>query len=301
MSTELVDVLLSIGVDVRKDSGKEITGRCPVHERVTGHADNSPSWSMNASSGLWICFSCGARGTLGMLVEELTGSEDALSTVRDIAFKAASDRVNGFTSVSKAQPDVDWLTFSRFSEVPEPQLASRNISQEQARHYGIRWNSESKAWVIPIVSRTGELLGWQEKRSGWVKNVPTGVEKSTTLFGLNKFSSNTAVLLESPLDVVRLSDVFDKPQGLASFGSAVSEEQLRIMSMVADRLLIAMDNDKAGLQAARTVYKSASLFRKGVMFLNYGNSSCKDIGEMSDKGILKAISTATIIPPWVNS
>lgn len=295
---QLVNVLKGIGVDVRRDNGKEITGRCPVHERVTGHADNSPSWSMNASSGLWICFSCGARGSLSMLVEELTGDSDAMGVVRDIAFKLAAERADGFTSV-KTQPDVDWLTFSRFSSVPEKMLKSRNFSAETCHKYGVRWNNEDKCWVIPIVSPTGELIGWQEKSPGYVRNVPDGVEKSTTLFGLSKFKSKTAVLVESPLDVVRFAEVFDKPQALATYGSFVSREQLEIVAMVADRLMLAMDNDKAGMESMRKMYKTAPSFRKGMMFFNYGNSSVKDIGDMTDKQILNGVARATIVPPWV--
>ena len=74
-TTDITDLLMSIGVDIRR-SGQEISGRCPVHLARTGKEDNSPSWSMNAETGLWICYACGARGTLPQLIMELTGKED---------------------------------------------------------------------------------------------------------------------------------------------------------------------------------------------------------------------------------
>lgn len=295
----LVDILQKIGVDIRRADGKEITGRCPVHARVTGREDNSPSWSMNSSSGLWICFSCGAKGTLQMLVEELTGSTDGAREVRELTFKVLEDKVNGFTSVAPATPDIDWVTFSRFGRVPESALSGRGLNGDIAHHYGIRWDSADKCWIIPIISHTGELMGWQAKKAGYVRNYPEGTKKSATLFGLDKFKSKTAVLVESPLDVVRFADVIENPQALASFGASLSESQIDMLTMVAERLIIAMDNDKAGWVSARNLYRFAPRFRKGIMFFHYGTSSAKDIGEMTDSEIVRGIAKSTKVPPWV--
>lgn len=296
--SDLESVLRQLGVDVRRADGKEITGRCPVHLRVTGKEDNSPSWSMNASSGLWICFSCGARGTLSMLVEEMTGSDDAMSTVRELSFKVAAERAYGEVQIKASAPDVDWITFSRFDRVPQDQLVSRKIDQEVSTRYGIRWDAGHKHWIIPIVSPEGELMGWQEKSRRFFRNVPEGVQKSHSLFGWDRFKAKTAVLVESPLDVVRFATVFDSPQALATFGAHVSADQLKLLGMAADRLIIAMDNDAAGIAAARHIHTNSPRFKKGVFFFNYGNTDAKDIGEMTDGQIIRGIKNSVATPPW---
>lgn len=296
--SDLESVLRQLGVDIRRADGKEITGRCPVHLRVTGKEDNSPSWSMNASSGLWICFSCGARGTLSMLVEELAGSSDAMATVRELSFKVATERAYGQVPIKASAPDVDWLTFSRFDRVPEQHLSNRNIDIDISNRYGIRWCAEHKYWIIPIISPEGELMGWQEKSRRFFRNVPEGVQKSQSLFGWDRFTAKTAVLVESPLDVVRFATVFDSPQALATFGAHVSADQLELVGMAADRLIIAMDNDPAGLAAAKHIYKNSPRFKKGVFFFNYGNTDAKDIGEMTDSQIVRGIKSSTSTPPW---
>ena len=79
-STNLAQVLESLGVEVKRVGDKEITGKCPVHIRTVGKPDNSPSWSMNATTGLWICFSCGARGSLSSLLYELSGGDSGIET-----------------------------------------------------------------------------------------------------------------------------------------------------------------------------------------------------------------------------
>lgn len=296
--SDLESVLRQLGVDVRKADGKEITGRCPVHLRVTGREDNSPSWSMNASSGLWICFSCGAKGTLSMLVEELSGSSDAMSTVRELSFKVAAERAYGQVDIKAAAPNVDWLTFSRFDRVPQTQLLSRNIDIDICTRYGIRWDANHKYWIIPILSPEGELMGWQEKSRRYFRNVPEGVQKAQSLFGWDRFTSKTAVLVESPLDVVRFATVFDSPQALATFGAHVSKSQLELLGMVADRLIIAMDNDAAGMAAAKHIFLNCPPIRKGVFFFNYADTDAKDIGEMTDKQIVQGIKSSFSSPPW---
>lgn len=295
-SDDLVALLSDLNVDIRRSDGKEITGRCPVHLKVTGKEDRSPSWSMNSSTGLWLCFSCGARGTLSTLVSELTGDPDSVLNVQRYIIESSLHSI----AAPKSRPEVpvDWVTYSRFSRVPDRLSALRNLNPDFVWKHGIRWDAEAKAWIIPIISPVGELRGWQAKKTGWFRNHPEGVRKSETLFGIDRFSNTTAVLVESPLDVVRLQGVTSDVQGLASFGAAVSDAQIKLLSMFADRLIIALDNDSAGLQAARRMHASLPYFRKGIYWFDYGKSTAKDIGDMTDEEILSGLDQVGILPPW---
>lgn len=290
-------MLADLGVDIRRSDGKEITGKCPVHIRTVGKEDRSPSWSMNSETGLWICFSCGARGTLSMLVSELTGEEDTVLLVHRLLIDSGLSRLNA-PERTKPEPDVDWLTFSRFSRVPERLLSGRGLDDAAAWRLGVRWDTEAKCWIIPIVSPLGELKGWQAKKTGWFKNVPEGVVKSTTLFGIERFTSGTAVLVESPLDVVRLASVTDEVQGLASFGAFVSTEQMSLLASAAQKVIVAMDNDRAGWAANRHLSKNLPHLRGGVRWFDYADSDAKDIGDMSNREIMRGIQQARILPPW---
>jgi DNA primase len=125
-----------------------------------------------------------------------------------------------------------------------------------------------------------------------------GVKKSETLFGIERFKGGTAVLLESPLDVVRLTSVGSEFQGLASFGAAISDNQINMLEQYADRLIVAMDNDEAGLKASQKLFSSLPRFRKGVLWLNYDGTDAKDIGDMTNEQIAHSISTSSAIPKW---
>jgi len=296
--TDLGNVLKTLGVDIRRAEGKEISGRCPVHKRVTGRDDGSPSWSMSAETGLWICFSCGARGTLSMLVSELTGEPDAIMAVHYFLIDRNLERLTSDVEVTKKKPEVDWVSFSKFGVVPEIELRKRSIDPDQARSHGIRWDTSRAAWIIPIVNQFGDLQGWQTKARDWIRNFPIGVKKSESLFGIERFKGGTAILVESPLDVVRFASAFDKPQALATFGAAVSDKQIGLLASVADKVIIAMDNDDAGKQSSKKFFKALPYFRKGVWWWDYSGTTAKDIGDMTNDEIELGLLNSSQMPNY---
>lgn len=302
-STDLADVLRQTGVEI-KSVGQEITGKCPVHVRMTGRADSHPSWSMNSETGLWICFSCGARGTLSSLLYELLGPhwesvQDQVMSIQLNLVKSGLDRVTSTDEEDHVEAPLDVSQFSTFTRVSDKRCFSRSLDPDTTFRYGVRWNTERKSWAIPIISSTGFLMGWQEKRSSGVLNYPTGVEKSNTLFGIERFRGGTSVLVESPLDVVRFASVFDSPCALASFGAFVSAAQSSLLLHVSDTVVIAMDNDKAGIDASRRLYEKLPRPRQGLRWWNYKGMDVKDIGDMSDDQIERGFMSSTVIPPWV--
>jgi DNA primase len=297
-TTDLAGVLMELGVDVRRSNGREISGCCPVHEKRTGRADGSPSWSMNAETGLWICHSCGAKGTLASLVSELTGNPDSVAAVNQLLIETGINRLTAPERVDY-KPEVDWVSYSRYEHPPLSEIVKRNLDPDVALAHGIKWNVIKKAWVIPIVSPLGELMGWQEKGYNYFNNEPTGVKKSATLFGIERFQSRTAVLVESPLDVVRFASSFGGMQALASFGAHVSKEQMTLLSTVADRVIIALDHDKAGTESAKTLFKTLPRFRDGIYWIDYSQTDAKDIGDMTDTEVNYAVTHASVLPWWM--
>ena len=296
-TTDIATLLQHIGVDVKKVGDREISAKCPVHLRVTGKEDSNPSWSMNAETGLWICYSCNARGTLPQLVGELTGEADSIKAVQNLLLQSGIERLTSPERI-ETEPVVDWISYYQFSDVPAQILNKRMISPEVAKHYGIRYDHGSNAVIVPIVSRFGELMGWQEKGTSWVRNQPVGVNKSHTLFGIERFTAKTAVLVESPLDVARFASSIEGPQALATFGAYVSKQQARLLSDVADKLIIAFDNDKAGREGAINLLKYLPRFKKGIQWLPY-RTNVKDIGEMSDEQLEQELCHTSVIPWWV--
>jgi hypothetical protein len=157
-STDLADLLRNAGIQLKSVGDREITGRCPVHVRTTGREDRSPSWSINANSGLWICFSCGARGTLSMLIAELIGT-DSTWDVQKFIIQNSINRLNQ-KSTPTLEPVVDIDEFSKFRRVSDERCRLRNLEPDLVFQHGVRWNPNHKAWAIPIISPSAELKGW---------------------------------------------------------------------------------------------------------------------------------------------
>jgi hypothetical protein len=298
---DLVDVLTRLGVDITNVTDTEIGGRCPVHALVTGKEDRTPSWSMNSSNGLWICYACGARGNLTHLVGELSGDTEDRMLINKIIIESGLHRLSGVEEEKRVIPTADVDAFRKFKEVPEQLLKYRGIDETTAYRFGLRWDPTPRHWIIPIISPLGELWGWQAKGKGYFRNVPVGVTKSHTLFGLDHFRARTAVLMESPLDVARMASLRlgYGVGGLASFGAHVSAEQLKIVVANADKLVIALDNDEAGICAAERVARDCPRPRGGITFLRYEHTNAKDIGDMTNDEIAEAVSGASAIPWWL--
>lgn len=293
-TTDLADFLMSIGVDVRR-SGQEISARCPVHLARTGKADNSPSWSMNSETGLWICYSCGARGTLNSLVRELTGKDSM-----DVSMMLMNNSVEQLHSPKVApvvEPNIH--TYLRYPSVPDKYLRTRGLSAEVANEYGIKWDDANQSWIIPIIDSNSRLLGWQEKSANYTRNHPMGVKKGNTLFGIERVQHPTVIVVESPLDVVRFASVFSGMSCVATFGAQITSKQMNLLCNTASRLIVAMDNDPAGVESAKKIFNNMPYFRGGLYWLKYSHTKAKDLGEMTSDEMEKAVLGASVIPWWV--
>jgi DNA primase len=294
-SLDLVAVLEEMGVEIKRISGSEVNGRCPVHHKYKGRDSTGYSWSINSESGLWHCWTCGARGNLGHLVSELSADPGMLWHVQRHLIVNGLSRI-GNEAATVRESTVNWSDYAQFAPLPPQILELRSLSELEARRFGIRWDTVNKCVVIPIVSPIGELLGWQSKKSGWFRNHPEGVRKGSTLFGIERAIESTALLVESPLDVVRFHSVVSSSvSALASFGASVSKEQISLLCDRFDKVIIAMDNDDAGKISSEKLSHCLPSLRNGVYFWVY-ESSAKDIGDMTDEQIRKGVHSVTSIP-----
>lgn len=292
---DLTEVLVGLGVDIRKVQNDEINGRCPVHHLTKGRESTRYSWYLNYDTGLWYCFSCGARGNLSHLISTLTDDPAALWHIQSHLITSGLQRLTSEEQeVREERPKIDWGQYSRMAMLPDAVLNNRKLDRDTANRYGIRWDTENRATVIPIVSPLGELWGWQLKKVGWVRNYPEGVHKGDTLFGIERAHAPVAVLVESPLDVVRFHSVMgsDQYSAVASFGANISSRQIGIITDRFDGIIVALDNDKAGEIETRRLAKSLPSFRRGIRYWKYPENT-KDIGDLSTSQIVSGVETVS--------
>jgi hypothetical protein len=280
------EVLNTLGMEIAIAGAREISCHCPFH------TDRHPSFSINAESGLWVCFQCGERGSLEQLISRVGKGAEPVAYLRELRQ----------SNVGKYKPkalveEVDeepiaamiYAKYESFKLPPTWAYEDRFMTLECVERFGLKWN---KGWVIPLWApelrgNPTDLWGWQFKRLDFVQNYPAGIHKAQTLFGLRECKSDCTFLVESPLDVVRLAS-FGFEGGLASFGAMVSQAQLQILLERSERVIVALDNDLEGRRQGKKVYRWLSRFLPAEM-LKY-HSDVKDVGEMPDDELAEVLN-----------
>lgn len=182
---------------------------------------------------------------------------------------------------------------SAFTEVPRLPLEARGLLVESSTKYGIRWDERAGNWIIPIREpRTNTLLGWQEKGFShrYFNNRPVKVKKSGSLFGYEHYTGGDMIVVESPLDVVRLSSI-GIDGAVATYGAIVSAAQFNLIRG-ADRIIFAMDNDDAGKASSQSLLRMCEEMGVECWFFNYEGIDLKDVGGMSKAEVLQGLTTA---------
>lgn len=297
---DIEGALLRLGIEVNQRNN-ELLGLCPMHLERTGRPDSNPSWSMNVETGVHHCFSCGYKGTLLTLVAEIKeftttwgrldfdSAKEWLRSNIEVNFellaKQLEEAKNSYVAVQRPI-EMSEARLAVFTSPPQWALDARGLTKEACALHSVLWDARKEGWITPIRnSENKKLMGWQEKgqRNRYFRNRPTGVQKSKTLFGLDVWEGGTMIIVESPLDTVKLSSLGIKG-GISTFGASISDEQFSLMRM-ADKLIFAFDNDAAGKAANLDVL---ARIRSGGMecwFTQYEEGQYKDIGDMPENTV----------------
>lgn len=298
-------MLQALGIQTAGGNDREIKAYCPVHIHVKGHEASSPKWYMNRATGAWICFSCQQRGSLYSLVDIMGGD---LSMIEEAIDASAVAKIHNKRVISaedddvveEAAPEV-YISEYAFSKFPYPHKAIRqlrDIRKDACAEYNVRWDPEGNCFLIPLYDvRTRTLIGWQEKAKGYFMNVPKGVDKKGCLFGYQQFFRGTMIVMESPLDVIRCAS-HGVHGGVAVMGSYTSKEQIEAMVAAADDdIILAFDNDEAGVIARDYVADTLKAQRLAkVRYFNYPGPAekfGKDIGELEWSHVVEGLRTAS--------
>ncbi|MDJ0463156.1 CHC2 zinc finger domain-containing protein [Streptomyces sp. H27-C3] len=282
---DVPSALAELGVEVLGDDGDNYKIRCPAHAERTGRMDRRPSCYVHVHSGQFICFSCEWAGSFARFVAYMQGTDSAHANAW-IAAKGTIGRalrlLKGDERHAEVEPGetVTEAQMVLFTTPPEPARRRRGLTLDACEQFGVRWDLERRCWILPIRDPEGTLLGWQEKSKRHFRNFPDGVEKGTALFGSDVAFDGPLILVESPLDPVRMYSV-GVHGGKATFGAHVKHEQMRLAMELSDTIILGQDNDTAGRQSRNKLYYRYRYQGAALKFWNYLDTGAKDPGEMT--------------------
>jgi DNA primase len=107
------------------------------------------------------------------------------------------------------------------------------------------------------------------------------------------------LLVESPLDVCYIHSLgsVHRYSAVASYGANVSDAQLELIRKSgATSLVLALDNDLAGLEGTRSVLERAAQKHIPTYLFDYGLCLGKDPGEMDWDQIKRGLAEAKLVP-----
>jgi hypothetical protein len=291
---DIRNMLEAAGVQITHEGSREIHGRCPMHRQRTGKDDRHPSWSVSKRKYVHRCWSCGYTGSLYSLLIDLTGAapEDLEQKLHEESFMRAMS-AEDFQQARRDPEPIEapiltpWVLDNIFIDLPYKLMALRYLKQTALAAYRVRWDPQNRQTVLPLWDTQGHLLGAQYRQKGSVFTLPTGMEKSRTIFGYEQVKPfDTAVCVESPLDAVRLFGL-----GIPAFsclGAWVSREQVAIMARLFSHVVLALDDDKAGHDAEAIVIPMLKKLGCPVVKWDYTGLTddegepAKDVGDVPD-------------------
>jgi DNA primase len=267
-SVTMEQILGRYGVKLKK-SGKELRGRCPIHQ-----GDGTDSFHANTEKNAFHCFSCQAKGNVLDLVAAIEKC-----SVRDAALKLKDwfpVSASGSTPAPGGKPVADsQLAKEEVGERGEPNkplgfqlkginfahpyLAQRGIDPETAEYFGVGLftgkGSMSGRIVIPIENEKGELVAYAGRSVDGSEpkyKLPAGFKKGQVLYNLERVleedSTGAVVLVEGFFDCMKV--VLAEHAGVALMGCSMSGDQEEQLVAHFRQVVIMLDGDEAGRKAA---------------------------------------------------
>jgi hypothetical protein len=302
---DILGALTALGIDFRV-TGDEAKALCPSPE----HEDTTPSWSINLDSGQHHCFSCGWGGGFVFLTMTLTGKGPKESKewirqrkVRDVAEGKSRQQANRQTYAILTAADLWEYDY----DYPEEELEYRGIDAYSALWFTLMWDHQRDGWIIPVRDTMDSLIGYQFKprhgTNGTAINYPPNLKMVGRLFeGVDFIEGETLIVVESPLDVVRLYDMgFENV--VALFGSSMDDEKAERIIEKFSKVILMLDDDNAGrMGVTRAIARlrgtdvwvfAYDQIKKAGPYYVHGPVTDKDPGNLAEADVTWGIEHAT--------
>ena len=281
-------------------TGMEFISSSPFRE------DNSPSFSLNLETGLWIDFGSSDdiwnKGNFIKLMAFLSGEhyDDVANRYKQYHIERLSDVSEFSLNVELDLPeeyrtfdlnDFDYWSFS------SNYLSNRGITDKALRSFKVGYDHKNKAVAIPYFDTKSKLVNIKYRKVGRKQfyYLPNGQPIGHHVYGLHmvkRVKAPRIFVVESEIDCLYLWGLGVPAVALGSAHLSKRQEELLDLSGVTE-LVLAFDNDKAGRNATNNATKR--LGGKYELSRIVFPPNCKDINDIpADLIINKDVQTLPI-------
>lgn len=270
-----------------KETGDDISAQCPFH---AGGQEKNPSFGicnnkLNPNYGTYHCFTCGARGSILTLINQLHNRQDNDNFAVEYAQMFSDLEVEDQHQRIEVKPRTQVV---EKETVPEQELSyyrdqacdyltGRRIKPIIQKAFDCGYDPATSSVTFPVKDIKGDTL-FCVRRAVNLKwyNYPAGVKKP--LYGIYELSrlaprSSSVVIVESIINALTLWGQQIPAIALLGTGSNVQIDALNTMGI--RNWVLALDGDNAGLNATNKL-KRRLLSRTTVMPIPPG----KDVNDL---------------------
>lgn len=246
-----------------KSNRPNINTFCP-----TGHDKDTASLSIHRHDGRFFCFGCGIRGRnwnhmASFLNVEVLSEESLPDPFLTFTMDLSDDikkAMQEFELPWDLEPWVGDYTHDKKSGV---------VIAEETIHALEGCNRFDDIYRCPRiffpVRQYGELFGWVSRRLDKpIEGIPykrkylnaPGMLSSKILFPLDeieRWNTNVVVIVEGPLDAVRLINYDIPALAIMGTGNYDPDNRVDLLNIGAEKIILAMDSDDAGKKARRVI------------------------------------------------
>ncbi len=254
------DVVEYLGIRVT-NAGAEMQGFCPLHDNT-----NTPAFSINSTSGAWICFSgkCGRKGSLRTLWAELRPDEDfPLGDLKRLEVDDESWIEELYSDINKEELQreklnaglEDTLAKLRSDDIALSYMLERNYSAQTLNQFEVKYSMAKNRIVIPVRDESYKLVGLIGRAvdNQIPKYLYTKYPKKMFLFNLCRAkTAKCVILVEGSLDAMKVHQA-GFPNVCAVLGSSLSHPQALLIKRYFSEVIVFADNDAGGWGLANSI------------------------------------------------
>lgn len=260
-----------LGSVVRHSSPREVTIACPFAP-YGGHkhsVDQNPNFGIKVDDdarSVCNCFSCGRKGLLIRVMNDLVELDPKFTNARDFV----KENENGIflpsrpltKKIHKTDPTLVNVMRAVDKGTVSKKLKKTGITLQEIKHFGLAYDVMNDRDIFPVYDFEKRLRGIVGRKVNGELDTPyhnygDAVELTKVFFGEQflDLTHDTAILVEGPRDVIKVSRIYKNALGLCG-NMVMPEARINKLKKWFDRITLMLDGDAAG---------KAGMFRLGLL------------------------------------